>query len=133
VVTAQRGDLVCHDPAGGSGRFTDPVLHNTIGGGMAQLRGLGFKLYAAHVSERARPYRELDYTRPFALVMGAEKNGLSDYALEQADEHLMIPMAGMVASYNVSVAAGIVLQEAMHQRQQAGLYARAVPEDRSEE
>lgn len=129
MVKPQRGHLVYHNTAGGSGRFTEQVLHNTIGEGMAHLRGLGFKLYAAHVSERARPYRELDYTRPFALVMGAEKNGLSDYALEQADEHLMIPMAGMVASYNVSVAAGIVLQEAMHQRQQAGLYARAVPED----
>lgn len=129
MVKPQRGHLVYHNTAGGSGRFTEQVLHNTIEEGMAHLRAQGFKLYAAHVSERARPYRELDYTRPFALVMGAEKNGLSDYALEQADEHLMIPMAGMVASYNVSVAAGIVLQEAMHQRQQAGLYARAVPED----
>ncbi len=129
MVKPQRGHLVYHNTAGGSGRFTEQVLHNTIEEGMAHLRAQGFKLYAAHVSERARPYRELDYTRPFALVMGAEKNGLSDYALEQADEHLMIPMAGMVASYNVSVAAGIVLQEAMHQRQQAGLYARPVPED----
>src|SRR5690625_7810443 len=90
MVKPQRGHLVYHNTAGGSGRFTEQVLHNTIEEGMAHLRGLGFKLYAAHVSERARPYRELDYTRPFALVMGAEKNGLSDYALEQADEHLMI-------------------------------------------
>ncbi|MDQ2076007.1 tRNA (guanosine(18)-2'-O)-methyltransferase TrmH [Marinimicrobium sp. ABcell2] len=129
MVKPERGHLVYHNTAGGSGRFTGRVIHNSIEQGMQHLRAQGFQLYAAHASERAKHYRNLDYTRPFALVMGAEKHGLSDYAREHADEHLMIPMIGMVESYNVSVAAGIVLQEAMHQRQQAGLYDRETPED----
>jgi tRNA (guanosine-2'-O-)-methyltransferase len=129
MVKPERGHLVYHNTAGGSGRFTSRVIHNSIEEGMAHLHARGFLLYAAHASERARHYRELDYTQPFALVMGAEKHGLSDYALANANEHLTIPMIGMVESYNVSVAAGIVLQEAMYQRQQAGLYERETPED----
>ncbi len=129
MVKPERGHLVYHNTAGGSGRFTGRVIHSSIQEGINFLRDKGFALYAAHWSERAVPYREADYTRPFALVMGAEKTGLSDYASEQADVHLSIPMIGMVESYNVSVAAGIILQEAMHQRLQAGLYERLAPED----
>jgi tRNA (guanosine-2'-O-)-methyltransferase len=116
------GRLVYHNTAGGSGRFTGTVVHPDIQSGIATLRQQGFKLVAAHWSDRAINYREMDYTQPFALVMGAEKEGLSDYAAEHTDEHLTIPIIGMVESYNVSVAAAIILQEAMHQRQQAGLY-----------
>lgn len=129
MVKPERGHLVYHNTAGGSGRFTGRVLHSSIQEGVSFLRERGFALYAAHWSERAISYREADYTQPFALVMGAEKYGLSEYASEQADVHLSIPMIGMVESYNVSVAAGIILQEAMHQRQQAGLYDRLAPED----
>mgnify|MGYP001160539840 FL=1 len=128
MVQPSRGRLVYHHTAGGSGRFTGTVVHPDIQTGMGVLRDKGFKLYAAHWSDRAMHYREADYTQPFALVMGAEKEGLSDYAAEQADEHLTIPIIGMVESYNVSVAAGIILQEAMHQRQQRGMYDRELDE-----
>jgi tRNA (guanosine-2'-O-)-methyltransferase len=93
------------------------------------LRQRGFTLVAAHWSDRAIHYREFDYTQPFALVMGAEKKGLSDYAAHEADAHVTIPIMGLVESYNVSVAAGIILQEALHQRQQAGHYLRGCAED----
>ncbi len=61
--------------------------------------------------------------------MGAEKEGLSDYAAEHADTHVTIPIIGMVESYNVSVAAAIILQEALHQRQQNGQYDREIDEN----
>lgn len=129
MVKPERGHLVYHNTAGGVGRYTTQVIHNSIEQAYDDLRQQGFVLYAAHWSERAISYREMDYTRPFALVMGAEKYGLSDYAAEQADAHLTIPMMGLVASYNVSVAAGIILQEAIHQRQHAGLYDREPVKD----
>lgn len=129
MVKPERGHLVYHNTAGGIGRFTNQVVHDTIEGGMAHLQQQGMALYAAHWSDRAIDYREADYTRPFALVMGAEKHGLSDYAAEVADQHVTIPIIGLVESYNVSVAAAIILQEAMHQRQQAGLYQREFIED----
>ena len=124
MVQPSRGRLVYHHTAGGSARFTGVEVHPDIQTGMAELRRQGLQLFAAHWSKRAFHYRDVDYTQPFALVMGAEKEGLSDYAAEHADEHLTIPIIGMVESYNVSVAAAIILQEAMHQRQIAGLYDR---------
>jgi tRNA (guanosine-2'-O-)-methyltransferase len=129
MVKPERGHLVYHNTAGGIGRFTTQRVHEDIEGGFRHLRQRGFTLVAAHWSERASHYREFDYTQPFALVMGAEKKGLSDYAAREADAHVTIPIMGLVESYNVSVAAGIILQEALHQRQQAGHYQRGCTED----
>lgn len=122
MVQPSYGHLLYHNTAGGSGRFTGNRIYPDIQSSIAELKNRGMHLYAAHWSERAIHYRQADYTKPFALIMGAEKNGLSDYATEQADDHVTIPIIGMVSSYNVSVAAAILLQEAMHQRQQAGFY-----------
>jgi|SRR5690554_1058738 len=129
MVKPERGHIVYHNTAGGIGRFTQQRVHNDIEDGFGHLRKRGFALVAAHWSDRAIHYREFDYTQPFALVMGAEKHGLSDYAAREADAHVSIPIMGLVESYNVSVAAGIILQEAIHQRQQAGFYVRGCPED----
>ena len=54
--------------------------------------------------------------------MGAEKEGISDASLTMADEQVYIPMMGMVQSFNVSVAAGIILSEAQRQREAKGMY-----------
>ena len=129
MVQPVRGHLVYHNTAGGSGRFVDTQVHPNIQAALDAVRTKGLKLYAAAWSDRAIPYREADYTQPFALVMGAEKYGLSQTAMNAADEHLTIPMIGMVESYNVSVAAAIILQEAMHQRMLAGCYDLPQPTD----
>ncbi len=49
-------------------------------------------------------------------MMGSEDNGLQPYLNKAADEHFTIPMAGDFDSFNVSVAAGIILYEAMKKR-----------------
>ena len=89
----------------------------------AVLRQDGSQLVAAHLDADAVDYRSIDYTRPTAIVFGAERRGVSEEALAEVDHCVTIPMMGMVASYNVSVAAGIILAEAQRQRQQAGSYA----------
>lgn len=97
---------------------------------VAALQGQGMQVLAAHFSEQAVPYREIDFTRPTALLLGTEKYGVSAESVAAADRHVVIPMMGMVASFNVSVAAAIMLAEACEQRRRAGLYdsARLDPE-----
>jgi 23S rRNA (guanosine2251-2'-O)-methyltransferase len=66
--------------------------------------------------EGATRYDAVDLTLPLALVLGAEGTGLRRLVRESCDFLAAIPMFGHVESLNVSVAAGIVLYEAVRQR-----------------
>jgi len=57
-----------------------------------------------------------DYTPATAIIMGSEDRGISNQLLRLCDYKAKIPMAGDIASLNVSVAAGIILFEAVKQR-----------------
>ena len=58
------------------------------------------------------------------MMLGAELNGISLGTLSQMDGEIMIPLDGMVAILNVSVAAAVILFEAQRQRKEAGLYQK---------
>ncbi len=62
------------------------------------------------------PVYEADLTLPTVVVMGAEDKGISKDVLKKADQLIRIPMTGGFDSLNVSVAAGMVMYEAMRQR-----------------
>jgi 23S rRNA (guanosine2251-2'-O)-methyltransferase len=66
--------------------------------------------------EGSMTYDAIDFTLPTALVLGAEGTGLRRLVRERCDHLVAIPMAGRVASLNVSVAAGIALFEVVRQR-----------------
>ncbi len=106
----------------GSQQWVSLVKHESMHEAIISLQARGVKVYAAHFSDRAKEYRQVDYTVPCALLLGNEKAGVSEEAASLADEHITIPMMGMVESFNVSVAAAIILSEARNQRVEAGMY-----------
>ncbi len=75
----------------------------------------GLKLIGA--SEKAdKNYRDVDYSGPLALILGAEDQGIAPVHLSLCDEIVKIPVLGDIASLNVSVAGGIMMYEALHHR-----------------
>jgi 23S rRNA (guanosine2251-2'-O)-methyltransferase len=61
-------------------------------------------------------YTDWDWTRPAALLLGSEGEGLRRLVREHCDALVHIPLLGHIESLNVSVAAGVVLYEALRQR-----------------
>ena len=57
-----------------------------------------------------------DYTPPTAIILGSEEDGVSPEFLKICDARAKIPLAGKIASLNVSVATGIILYEIIRQR-----------------
>lgn len=106
----------------GSHRWVEVIRHDSAVDAIAELQSRGHQVVAAHLGEGARDYREVDYRRPTAVLMGAERRGVSAAARAAVDGFITVPMMGMVESYNVSVASGIILAEAQRQRAEAGLY-----------
>lgn len=79
------------------------------------LKENGYKIVGA--SEKgATDYTQVDFRDPVAIVMGAEDHGISNEVLKRCDELASIPILGSVGSLNVSVAAGVMLYEAVKQR-----------------
>ena len=67
-------------------------------------------------AEGTSEYTEWDWTVPSALFLGSEGSGLHRLVRERCDALVRIPVRGQIESLNVSVAAGVILYEALRQR-----------------
>ncbi len=108
--------------AKGSDKWITLRTHANTGEALGFLRKSGMQILVAHHGEASADFRTVDYTKPTAIVMGAELHGPSETAISTADRLVHIPMQGMVESLNVSVAAAVILFEAQRQRMTAGMY-----------
>ena len=75
----------------------------------------GIKVYASEMTASKKLF-DLELKEPCAIVMGGEEHGVYQPLMKICDDQFQIPMTGNFESLNVSVAAGIILYEAMKQR-----------------
>jgi len=119
-----------HHTASGSKRWVTTHKHPDLKTGITEVKKQGMQVLAAHFSDKAVDFRSIDYTKPTCILVGSELVGVSDEAADLADEHVIIPMVGMVQSLNVSVATALILYEAQRQRAEANMYGELkVPQE----
>lgn len=79
------------------------------------LKNSGIKVIAA-TEKAAELYTDIDMSVPVAILMGSEDVGISTEHLRISDELVRLPQIGNIKSLNVSVAAGVMIYEVLHQR-----------------
>ncbi len=75
----------------------------------SELRKKGYRIVATTPHKHSHTPETIPLEGKIALVFGTELNGLTDEAVENADEHLRIPMYGFTESFNISVSAALLL------------------------
>ncbi len=90
----------------------EPYLPATI----SFLKECGLEVLALDEKGNKTIYQS-DLNKPLAIIMGSEDQGISAAILKASDQVISIPMKGEIGSLNVSVAAGVVLFEALRQRE----------------
>lgn len=96
--------------------FTNQIAIGSSAEIISYLKNKNIALFCATLQNNALDYYSQDYTQACAIVVGTEATGLSDEWILNATQNIIIPMHGKIDSMNVSVAAGILIFEAIRQR-----------------
>lgn len=108
--------------------YNPNIIRSSVGGFFSVPIGVGTNeevhafLNQHHITPHAASleanvsYETIDFTKPSAVVVGAETTGLSKFWINASKSNIKIPMLGTLDSINVSVAAGVLLFEATRQR-----------------
>lgn len=98
-------------------KWLDISTHTSTQETLAKLSEQGFEHMATSLSEKSISLYEVSFTqKPLAIWFGNEHAGLSATAVQGCTQHVIIPLAGMVQSLNISVSAGCVLSEMQRQK-----------------
>ena len=95
--------------------FTTQIATGTTSEIISFLKENNININAAALTASVE-YQTVDYTKPSAIIVGAEATGLTEEWLQNTSKNIIIPMRGAIDSMNVSVCAAIILFEAIRQR-----------------
>jgi 23S rRNA (guanosine2251-2'-O)-methyltransferase len=104
--------------AAGAAETTPVVVVTNLARTLGLLKDAGVWIVGAD-AQAPHPARTVDLTGPRLLVLGAEGSGLRQLTRRHCDYLVRLPSLGAVESLNVSVAAGMLLYEALRQRSQS--------------
>lgn len=76
---------------------------------ITELKNKGMQIIALEQTDTSKDYKDFDFQKPVAIILGHEVDGVSDDLLELCDASVEIPMHGIANSLNVATATGIIL------------------------
>lgn len=105
-------------------------IHHSTQDGIQTLKDEGWHVVTTVIDENADSIFEADLTHPkIAMLFGNEKMGLSQQAMDMADQQVTIPMQGIAQSMNISVSAALFIYEVTRQRRAQGMAAYMMDDD----
>ncbi len=104
-------------------KWVETSCHDSKESLVKTLKEAQMQVLVTSCSPQSKPLTFYDFTKPTAFIMGNEHSGVPEELTDLATGEVHIPMYGMIQSFNVSVAAALLLGEAARQREEAGLYA----------
>ncbi len=105
-------------------KWVDTQRHSDKKSLFSALKAKEMQILATACTPTAKPLSQWNFTKPTAIIMGNEHSGVAKELVEDIDGELYIPMRGMIQSFNVSVAAAIILAEASRQRDALKMYEK---------
>lgn len=105
--------------------------HNTLHA-YEKLREQGYRIVASTPHKNDQDLEHISLDGRMAIVLGTELNGLSDVAIDNADEFLKIPMFGFTESYNISVSAALILYSLTHRLRNTSIKWQLSEQEKSE-
>jgi tRNA (guanosine-2'-O-)-methyltransferase len=111
AIEVENDFAVVESVAKGAGKWTDVHHHSSVDGCFSALRKAGFRIAVTSPHASGFTPETVPLDRPLAVVFGSEGPGVSDAVLQGADCTIRIPMEGFTESFNISVAAALVLSD----------------------
>lgn len=113
VIEQRFGKRIDKQIAMGAQKWVDIIRHQDSLSCINSLRQKGYQIIATTPHNDSVYLEDFDISKPSAVFLGTEKEGLSDEVMQNADGFLKIPMVGFTESLNVSVSAAIIIQNLM--------------------
>ncbi|MEO9479729.1 MAG: RNA methyltransferase [Maribacter dokdonensis] len=110
LIEGKYGKRLDEEIAMGAQKWVDIKRYQNSKEAIDTLKNKGYKIVATSPHADSSLLQDFKLNGKTALFFGTEKNGLSDYVLENSDASLKIPMVGFTESLNISVSAAIILQ-----------------------
>lgn len=113
----------------GCEKWMDIIKKDNIHDVVGRLKARGYKIVGTAFGENSTSLENFDASNKTAIIFGNEHNGISSQAHEICDEIVHIPSYGLSQSYNISVAAGIVLYNCIKQQRDKDFHQYALSGD----
>jgi len=111
IIQKKYDPKLSHNIAKGAEKWLDIHHYTDTGSAIKNLKSKGYQIVATTPHTNDVSLNDFDISKASVFFFGVEKDGLSDEVMNQADVFLKIPMYGFTESFNISVAAALIMRE----------------------